>query len=124
MAMLDSSVQFKGVNGDLLLSLDWAEPLDSLLEQLDAQLKESDNFFSGSKVILELGAKTLTLADVQSFQDVLTRYGLVLHALRGVAPEGKAAAVVEPSISARAPVTRRRAAPSLGSAPEPEMDLA
>lgn len=99
--MSDSSVRFKGVNGDLLLSLDWAEPVEVLLEQLDVQLKSSDNFFHGSRVILELGAKALELTDLQTFQDLLARYGMMLHSLRGALPEEAVSSALEPSVASR-----------------------
>src|SRR5712692_203915 len=120
--MSESSVRFKGVNGDLLLSPDWTVPLDALLEQLDAQLKSSDNFFAGSKVILELSTRALTLAELQSFQDVLARYGMALHSLRGALPEESMTSVA-PAPPARPPATVRQTDTEIDPAAEPEISL-
>ena len=119
--MSESSVRFKGVNGDLLLSLDWAEPLDVLLDQLETQLKSSEGFFAGSRVILELSPRALTLAELQTFQELLTRYDMVLHSLRGALPDERLPAP-EPAIAARPPVAPRAAAPESEPAAGLEME--
>lgn len=113
--MSDSSVRFKGVNGDLLLSMDWAEPLDVLLDQLETQLKSSDSFFTGSKVVLELSTRALTLAELQTFQEMLSRHGMVLHALRGALPDDRAPAVADLAVTPRSTAALREA-----PAPEPD----
>lgn len=87
--MSDSPIQFKGVNGDLMLSLDWGEPFEQLIDHLEAQLKSSDGFFRGSKVILEIGPRLLTLADLDALRDILARFGMTFHALCGMGPDEK-----------------------------------
>jgi septum site-determining protein MinC len=83
------------------MSLDWDEPFPSLLNQLESHLKETDNFFEGSKVILEIGAKDVGLADLQNLQRVLTRHGMQLWGVKSSAMDENyngARATREPSV--------------------------
>jgi septum site-determining protein MinC len=80
-----SDIRIKGIRQGLLVTLGEGE-WSHLLSAMEAHLSESPAFFRGGRVALDVGARDLTLAQVEEVRAMVSRHQVELWALVGTDP--------------------------------------
>jgi septum site-determining protein MinC len=73
-----NSISIKGIRDGILINVDEEQNLDDLLVALDAQLVAQDGFLRGSRVILSVGKRSMSAADIEPFQQLLAGHDMTL----------------------------------------------
>lgn len=85
MSTTSALIQIKGLRDGLLVTLGdapWAELQDLLLQHID----EQPAFFQGARLVLDVGAHALRVAELSSLRDMLSERGLSLWAVLSESP--------------------------------------
>ncbi len=88
---MDATISIKGTREGLAITLgsgDWQQLHNDLARHLEHQ----GAFFRGGVVALDLGARAVEAAQIASFQELLTRYDMVLRTIMATDPATRQAA--------------------------------
>ncbi len=80
-----SLIQIKGIRDGLLVTLSeagWPEAASALLENIDGQ----PAFFTGARLVLDVGTQELRVAELSALRDQLSERGVQLWAVLSVSP--------------------------------------
>ena len=78
MRQKSKSISIKGIRDGILIAVDEVESLDGVAADLEAQLAAQKGFLAGSKVILSVGKRAMTAADITPFQELLAGHDMTL----------------------------------------------
>ncbi|HYO89776.1 MAG TPA: septum site-determining protein MinC [Candidatus Limnocylindrales bacterium] len=76
--MPDTTIAIKGVNDGLLIALDEAEEWLTITQSLAARLDEQPAFFSGARVVLDVGARPVRKDEMGSIKALFDRRNMLL----------------------------------------------
>jgi septum site-determining protein MinC len=76
--MPDSTIAIKGVNDGLLIALDEAEEWLTITQALAARLDEQPAFFSGARVVLDVGTRPVRKDEMGSIKALFDRRNMQL----------------------------------------------
>jgi len=108
---MKSSVAIKGTRSGLVVTLAEDPPLDEVVAELGLRLRHGAAFFHDASVTLNLGARTLSAADLVAMRDLCASQGVLLQHV-AVASEGARQAVRAAGLAlAPAPQARQAAKP-------------
>jgi len=89
--MNDDQVTIKGTRDGVALGIGegaWAD----LMVSLDARLRATASFFRGARVLMDVGARTVTAQELQQAAQALARHGMTLVSVISTNAETQAAA--------------------------------
>ncbi|GAB4110403.1 MAG: septum site-determining protein MinC [Roseiflexaceae bacterium] len=89
---MSSPISIKGGRDGLRLQLDEGAAWEDLLSALQAQLERGSQFFSGAKIIVDIGERTLGDDQLSVVLDLMRRHGLEADALISSSRESRSAA--------------------------------
>lgn len=78
-AKFSPNIEIKGYRSGLALIIPEQGSFETYLEQLEARLKSSNNFFNGAKISVELGQRELNEAEYQQLVQIFQGNGLILR---------------------------------------------
>jgi septum site-determining protein MinC len=79
--MQEQAFAIKGVRDGLLISLDAAAEWEAITSALAAHIDERGDFFSGARVIIDVGTRPVPKYELTSLKALLERRGLTLWAV-------------------------------------------
>lgn len=85
-------IRIKGVRDGILVGLDDAAPLESLLPQLESALAGRQSFLKGSRIVLEVGHRPLARTQLSAIQALLATNDLELWTVLADVDETREAA--------------------------------
>jgi len=91
-----SGIKFSGSGNRLLMRLEWETSLPQLLVELEEHLQQSRKFFSGASVCLEVGARPVSLREIEQLTVVLERYDVSLQGVVSASPGAYESAAAMP----------------------------
>ncbi len=72
------SISIKGIRDGILIAVDEEESLDGIAAMLQAELVAQHGFLAGSRVILSVGKRSMSPADITPFQELLAAHDMTL----------------------------------------------
>jgi septum site-determining protein MinC len=78
MRQTTKSISIKGIRDGIMISADEKEGLDGIAAALEDHLAAQKGFLAGSRVILSVGKRAMTPADIAPFQELLAGHDMTL----------------------------------------------
>lgn len=78
MKQTTNTISIKGVRDGIMIGVDEEQDLAGILAALDAELVTQAGFLRGSRVILSVGKRSMSAADIAPFQDLLAGHDMTL----------------------------------------------
>lgn len=111
---MDERITLKGSRDGLRLILHPEAPWDGVVEALRAQLSQGTSFYQGAKLLIDIGERAVTDAELTALTNVMQEFGLEPEALITAAPTNRDAGR-QAGIPARHPDTLRATTPAVSS---------
>jgi len=78
MKQTTKSFSIKGIRDGILIAADEEGSLDGIAAALDFELSEQKGFLAGSRVILSVGTRSMSAAEITHFQELLVGHDMTL----------------------------------------------
>src|SRR5512137_112121 len=89
---MKANVSIKGTKAGLVVTLAEEPPLETVVSELAARLKQGEAFFRDARITLSVGTRALTADEWESLRDLLVANGVTLQNVIAGAQIGQQAA--------------------------------
>lgn len=89
---MEERITIKGSRDGLRLILHQEAPWDEVLDALRSQLEQGTSFYQGAKVLIDVGERAITDAELTALRDVMEAHQIEPEALITIAPTNRTVA--------------------------------